>query len=189
MNSNITLPNLLTSLRLVLVPVVVWLIVDLDIETAFWVFVAAAFTDLLDGNLARWLNQRTVLGAWLDPIADKAMLLSTLVSLAWVGFLPIWLILVVALRDAVVLSGAAAFRLLTGRLEVTPTLSGKLATFLEFSLVSLVLADVALAIGMVDVIPLLALLTALTVAISGLHYVLLWTGKTRRYLEEQRATG
>lgn len=184
----LTLPNLLTASRLVLVPVVVWQIVQGDAWGAFWWFAVAALTDLLDGNLARWLDQRSVLGAWLDPIADKTMLLSTLLALAWAGSLPVWLAIVVVLRDGVVLSGAGAYRWLTGRLEVAPTLSGKAATFAEFVLVSLILADLALGPGLIRWLDPLIALTALLVVLSGLHYVLLWSRKTRDWLRERQAS-
>lgn len=185
----LTLPNLLTASRLVLVPVVVWHILAADMWGAFWWFAVAAVTDLLDGNLARWLNQRSVLGAWLDPIADKAMLLSTLLALAWAGSLPMWLAIVVVLRDGVVLGGAGAYRLLTGRLEVAPTLSGKAATFAEFALVSLILADLAMGPGLIEWLEPLIVLTAILVVVSGLHYVLLWSQKTRDFLHERQVSG
>lgn len=181
-----TLPNLLTASRLVLAPLVVWQLALGRVDVAFWLFVLAALTDLLDGTLARLLDQRSVFGAWLDPIADKVMLLSTLLMLVWVGLLPLWLGAVVALRDVVVLSGAAAYRRLTGGLEVTPTWWGKAATFAEFVLVALVLADVALALG-AEFLHYLVQLTGILVVVSGLHYVWLWSGKTRDWLRKARA--
>jgi cardiolipin synthase (CMP-forming) len=185
----LTLPNLLTVSRLILAPLVVWRIVELDLRGAFWLFAAAALTDLLDGFLARMLDQRSVLGAWLDPIADKVMLLSTLISLSWVGFLPLWLAVVVAARDGVVLAGAGAYRWLTGHLEVAPTFSGKLAVFVEFTLVSLVLADAALGLGLANLVRPLVGVAALLAVVSGLHYVVAWTGKGRRVLHQRRAQG
>lgn len=180
-----TLPNLLTASRLVLAPFVAWRLLEHDVVGAFWLFVIAAITDLLDGNLARWLNQRSVLGAWLDPIADKVMLLTTLSMLALTGILPMWLLYVVWVRDLVILAGAEAYRRLTGKLDVTPTLSGKVATFMEFVLVSWVLADLALEFGLDESIEPLALLTAVAVAGSGVRYVWLWTRKTSAFLREQ----
>lgn len=185
----LTLPNVLTGLRLALAPVVVWHILASDMWGAFWWFVVAAVTDLLDGNLARWLDQKSVLGAWLDPIADKAMLLSTMLALAWAGSLPFWLAAVVVLRDAVVLGGAGAYRWLTGRLDVAPTLSGKAAIFAEFALVSLILADLALGPGLIGWLGPLLVLTAILVAASGLHYVVLWSRKTRDFLRSRQASG
>lgn len=186
-NAVYTLPNLLTGSRLILAPIVVWQLAVGDVEAAFWVFFAAAVTDLLDGNIARLFNQRSVLGAWLDPIADKVMLLSTLFALAWTEILPLWLAVIVAVRDLVVLSGAAAYRTLTGGLTVAPTWLGKTATFFEFSLVSLALANAALAWGLAVWLAVLLPLTALLVAASGVQYVWLWSNKTRRFLRQQAA--
>lgn len=185
---NLTLPNLLTASRLVLVPFVVWNLAQGELEWAFWLFVVAAVTDLLDGNLARLLNQKTVLGAWLDPIADKAMLLSTLLILVWLEVLPLWLGVLVALRDSVVLLGAAAYRSLTGGLEVAPTWWGKVATAAEFVLVSLVLADLALGWGLAF-LGHLAQLTGLLVSVSGLHYVWIWSAKTRAWRAARAGLG
>jgi cardiolipin synthase len=184
-NAVFTLPNLLTASRLVLAPVVVWLLLAGDVTTAFWVFAAAALTDLLDGNIARIFDMRSVLGAWLDPIADKVMLLSTLFALVWTGILPLWLAVLVALRDLVVLSGAAAYRRLTGGLVVAPTLLGKSATFFEFSLVALALADAALNWALDWELHLLLPVTALLVAGSGLQYVWIWADKTRSFLRQR----
>jgi cardiolipin synthase len=140
---DLTLPNLLTAVRLALVPCVLWYLLKGQLAIAFWLFAAAAVTDLLDGFLARLLNQRSVLGAWLDPIADKAMLLSTLIMLVWLSALPLWLGILVGFRDIVVLLGAAAYRTLTGGLEVAPSWLGKAATAAEFVMVTLTLADLA----------------------------------------------
>lgn len=184
-----TLPNLLTALRIVLVPFVIWRLAVYDMRGAFWLFAAAALTDLLDGNLARILNQRSVLGAWLDPIADKLMLLSTLFMLAWDGVLPMYLAIVVGARDLVILTGAAAYRRLTGGLDVHPTISGKIATFVEFVLVALALANAALELGLTGNIPLLSLLAAGLVVLSGVRYVWIWSAKTRAFLAARRSPG
>jgi cardiolipin synthase len=183
----LTLPNLLTAARLVLAPFVAWRLSVYDVHGAFWLFVAAAVSDLLDGNLARWLNQRSVLGAWLDPIADKVMLLTTLAMLCLTHLLPIWLLWVVAIRDGVILAGAEAYRRLTGALDVRPTLSGKAATALEFCLVSFSLANMALNLGMDSYLDGFVTVTAVVVALSGLRYVWLWGSKTRAYLRNSAA--
>jgi cardiolipin synthase len=181
-----TLPNLLTVARLVLTPFVAWRLFEHDVENAFWLFAIAAITDLFDGLLARLLNQRSVLGAWLDPIADKVMLLTTLSMLAFTDLLPAWLWLLVVVRDVVILAGAEAYRRLTGRLDVRPSLSGKLATALEFILVSFTLADLALRWNLEQTIVWLTLATGAAVAYSGLSYIWLWAGKTREFLRQNR---
>jgi cardiolipin synthase len=182
-----TLPNFLTATRLILAPFVAWRLAEYDVVVAFWLFSVAALTDLLDGNLARLLNQRSVLGAWLDPIADKVMLLTTLSMLCLTELLPLWLLWVVLVRDAVILAGAEGYRRLTGGLDVRPTLSGKLATALEFILVSFTLADLALDLGLDAGIEPFAQATAAVVALSGLRYVWLWGSKTRDYLRKNEA--
>ncbi len=183
-SQNWTIPNLLTGLRILLTPVVAWYLWQRQVEWAFLAFSVAALTDLLDGSLARLLKQRSVLGAWLDPIADKLMLLTTLGMLCFTGLLPMWLLWTVVLRDGVILAGAEGYRRLTGGLDVRPTLSGKLATAMEFILISFTLADLALHLGLDAWILPLAKLTAVLVALSGLRYVWLWSAKTRAYLKE-----
>ncbi len=179
----LTLPNLLTASRLILAPFVAWRLLQHDVEGAFWLFVIAAITDLLDGWLARLLNQKSEFGALLDPIADKVMLLTTLSFLALTDLLPLWLLWLVLVRDGVILSGALAYRRLTGGLRIRPILSGKITIALEFILVSWVLAEEALAPGMKDGIDLLVWLTAVASVLSGLRYVWLWSGKTRDWLQ------
>lgn len=183
MGGNWTIPNLLTVTRLVLTPFVAWQLWQDNIQAAFVLFVIAALTDLLDGNLARLLNQRSVLGAWLDPIADKLMVLTTTALLCITEILPMWLLWTVLIRDAVVLAGAEGYRRLTGGLDVRPTLSGKMATAMEFVLVSFTLADLALELGLDHWIYPLAQFTAAIVVLSGLRYVWIWGGKTRAYLK------
>lgn len=177
-----TVPNLLTLLRVLLVPFVAWYLLQCDFDRAFWLFCLAALTDLFDGYLARRLDQRSEFGAWLDPIADKLMLLTTLFMLAWDGLLPFWLVALVAGRDAVVVGGALAYRAITGGLKVAPSWLGKLATGVEFVLVSLTLAEAALALGLAPALPAMAWLAGLLAAASGLHYVWVWAGKTRQFL-------
>ncbi|MEW5893660.1 MAG: CDP-alcohol phosphatidyltransferase family protein [Pseudomonadota bacterium] len=182
-----TLPNLITIARILLVPFIVWSLFERDFVSAFWLFAAAALSDLFDGSLARLLDQRSEFGAWLDPIADKLVLLSTLVLLAWDGLLPVWFAVLVLVRDGVVLAGAAAYRRLTGGLKVAPSWLGKSAVFLEFVLVSAVLAETALQLGLADWLPGLFWLTAALAAGSGLHYVWLWSAKTCSFLKAVRS--
>lgn len=183
----LTLPNLLTASRLILAPFVAWRLALHDVEGAFWLFAVAALTDLLDGWLARLLNQKSDFGALLDPIADKVMLLTTLSFLALTDLLPMWLLWLVLARDGVILAGAYAYRRLTGGLKITPIFSGKLTIALEFILVSWVLAEDGLSLGMAWGIAPLTLLTAAVGIFSGLRYVWIWSSKTRTYLKRRNA--
>lgn len=170
----LNIPNSITLLRLILVPVVVWLLTVGNYDWALWVFIAAALSDALDGFLARVLDQRTELGATLDPIADKLMLLSTLAVLAWLQLIPVWLFGAIIIRDAVIIGGALAYRRRAGHLEVTPTWLGKFHTLLEFAMAALVMADAAAILPLVTWLAWLFYLVLFTALTSGAQYVWLW---------------
>ncbi|MES1999975.1 MAG: CDP-alcohol phosphatidyltransferase family protein [Pseudomonadota bacterium] len=177
----LNIPNSLTLIRLVLVPVVVWLLTVGAYPAAFWVFVAAALSDALDGFFARILNQHTPLGATLDPIADKLMLLSSLSVLVWLGHVPGWLLGVIVLRDTLIISGALVYRHRFGHLEITPTWLGKFHTLLEFVVVLLVLADAAQIWLLGHWLTWLFSLLLLTAFSSAAQYVWLWARKARAH--------
>ena len=138
--NNLNLPNLFTGLRLLAAPGVVWFMLEDNWEAAFWLFLAAALTDGIDGWLARRLNQTTALGAALDTVTDKALGLGVLIVLAVLALVPVWITLAIVLRDAVVVLGALAYKGVAGHLEIQPTLLGKTYTFVEFAMLTLVLA-------------------------------------------------
>lgn len=136
----VTLPNALTALRLALIPVFGACVVQGAIRAALAVFAIAAITDLLDGAAARLLDQRTKLGSYLDPIADKSLAFTAYVLLAWRGVLPVWLAGLVVTRDAAVVGFYATLRLYRGyQPRVRPSLLGKAATFFELVLVGVAL--------------------------------------------------
>jgi len=176
----LNLPNSITLLRLAAVPLVVWLLLEQRWEPAFWVFLAAALSDAVDGILARWLNQMTALGAALDTIADKLLTLATLVLLTFAEAIPLWVAAAILLRDTVIVLGALSYRGLAGHIEFTPTLLGKTHIALEFGLLTLVLADLA---QLIDLgawrMPLFLAVFAVAV-VSGIQYVWIWSGKARR---------
>jgi len=99
------IPNLLTLTRIILVPVIVILLIQASFFKAMIVFVVAGITDGLDGFLARVLNQKTVLGSYLDPLADKALILTSFVTLSILGVVPSWLSVIVISRDCIILIG------------------------------------------------------------------------------------
>lgn len=174
-----TLPNLITIVRVLLIPVVAFLLLDHDYKLAFAVFVAAAIGDWLDGFLARRLNQMSQLGAVLDPVADKMTMMIVAILMAAQGMLPIWLAVVIVMRDAIIVTGAVAYRFVVGRIEMAPTRLSKANTFLEFGVISLVMAQAG---QIVDasawLTPLFFLLFA-SVLVSGGHYVWVWQRKAK----------
>jgi cardiolipin synthase (CMP-forming) len=167
-----TLPNAITFARICAVPAVVWLVLQHRMDLAFWVFVAAGISDGIDGWLARVLNARSRLGAILDPVADKALLVSIFVTLAAVGVLPDWLAILVVFRDLVIVGGVIVLSLLDQPPAIQPILMSKANTVMQ-----IVLAAAALAIagfGWQQAAPLLEALiwaTAATTLASGAVYV------------------
>ncbi len=172
-----TLPNLITIGRVLLIPVVTFLLLDHDYKLAFAVFMVAAVGDWLDGFLARRLNQVSEFGAVLDPIADKMTMMIVAILMAAQGLLPIWLAVVIVMRDAIIVAGAIAYRFVVGHVEMAPTRLSKANTFLEFGVLALVMAQAG---QLVDaeawLMPFFILLFA-SVLISGAHYVWVWRRK------------
>lgn len=134
-------PNLITAGRLISVPIIVLLIVTHHWTLAFWLFVLAGISDAADGLVARLGRARSKLGSWLDPIADKLLLLGCYLAMTAVALVPIWLLVLVLLRDLVIIIGIGLLTLaLKERLAIQPLWIGKLNTVLQLALVGLILA-------------------------------------------------
>ena len=130
---NLTFANQLTILRIVLIPAFVLLVVDNRLGAALLVFMTAGATDALDGLIARRAGQRTSLGAWLDPMADKLLLVTTFIVLTLpaiplTNHLPLWLTVVVISRDVVILAVVAIVNLAIGPRTFRPSMLGKATT-------------------------------------------------------------
>jgi cardiolipin synthase len=123
--------NLLTLLRLVLVPFVILAILEGRHTLALALFAGAALTDLLDGAVARRFRLATPVGAWLDPVADKCLLSGAFLALAAAGMMPWWLVGIVFGRDFYILAGAASVMLLTSVRKFPPSIWGKVSTFVQ----------------------------------------------------------
>jgi len=125
-------PNFLTLFRIVLVPVFVVFVSKHRFTFGLYVFGVAALTDGLDGTVARWCNSKTELGAFLDPFADKLLLLSSFVVLTIEGIFPAWVLSVVVIRDVVIVFGYLMLSFFTDeRIPVKPSYIGKVCTFLQ----------------------------------------------------------
>lgn len=171
------LPNAITLARLLSVPFIAWLVILESYGWAFVAFVLAGLSDAVDGFLARVLDQRTPLGATLDPAADKLLLVMAFATLWWVGRIPGWLLAVVFVRDLVLSAGYWGFFAAGQRLPVQPTGLGKLTTVAQLTLVTWLLwAAIAPAAREAppEVPGWLPVLVALVTVVSGLHY--LWIG-------------
>jgi len=166
------IPNSLSLLRIVLVPVIVILLMDGSYLKALIVFSISGLTDGLDGFLARILKQQTKLGAYLDPIADKALLTSSFLSLAILGIIPGWLTVIVISRDCIILLGIAVLSMMSISFEIHPAFISKVTTMLQLLTVLMVLILRGFASGVdQNWICLLYWVTALFTILSGMGYL------------------
>jgi cardiolipin synthase len=146
----------------------------------------AGFSDGLDGLLAKRYGWQTRLGSLLDPLADKMLLVSCFVTLGWLGDIPLWLVATVVARDVVILSGALAYHFLLEKVSGEPTIISKLNTLVQILLVILVIFDHA--IGGVPQWLLNSLIWFVlgTTVLSGVQYVVAWSGKAVQKARENR---
>ncbi len=134
------IPNYITLVRIVLIPIFIDLMIYGYYQSALVVFVAACVTDALDGLIARIFNSMTELGALLDPIADKLLILSAFVTLVLLGMLPVWIVIIVVSREVILVLGSLVIYLLGHELKGRPSIIGKATTVLQLLVVTLSLA-------------------------------------------------
>lgn len=168
------LPNLITLLRILAVPAIIWFTLSGEAALAFGLFILAGISDALDGLLAKHLKAETALGAYLDPIADKALLVSLFITLGTQERLAAWLVILVVSRDILIVGAIVLARLLDAPLRIAPIFVSKLNTSLQIALVGTVLAEPVVDIEMADYILGLTLLSAATTVVSGFAYLQLW---------------
>jgi cardiolipin synthase len=174
------LPNLITILRFLLVPPVVLFLLNGRYGAALLVFAAAGFSDALDGFLAKRYHWTSRVGAMMDPLADKLLLVSSFVSLGWLGQIPPWLVAVVLLRDLVIVTGAIIYNLRIEQLEAAPSAVSKLNTLAQIVLVMAVMFTQAVAAVPPLWLEALTYGVLVTTLWSGLDYV--WTWGRRAWL-------
>ena len=171
----LTIANLLTVLRLILIPVFVTALYYQQFKWALAVFFAAALTDGLDGLVARSFNQKTQLGAILDPMADKLLLVTAFVILSLPRFtltdpIPFWLTAVAISRDVIIVLGAAVINITTGFRRFRPSIPGKLNTLVQIA--TIVYFLMANAFGLLaEYLPVVFYATLAMAVFSGFHYI------------------
>ncbi len=173
----VNVPNLITLARLLSVPILVWSIVDGRMMFAFLLFIAAGASDALDGFIAKRFGAETELGRFLDPLADKALLVGIYLALWSQQHLPNWLVLLVVWRDLLIVGGALLYQLLTHNLKMEPLLISKFNTLMQILLAAFILGMNTL--GMENALVLNALIwaVALSTVLSGATYVIGWVRK------------
>ena len=183
-NSTINIPNILSIARILITPFFVILLIKKKFFFALLTFAIAGISDALDGILARYLNQRTVLGAYLDPLADKLLLTSAFVSLAILKIVPGWLTVIVITRDVLIILGIAMVTIMGKKITIQPSLVSKCTTVAQLSTIILILLHNEFVIIREWVIlwPMYWITAFLTI-ISGLHYII----KGLKMLQENSA--
>jgi cardiolipin synthase (CMP-forming) len=172
--SLINLPNAITIARILAVPLMIWLIVSGDYLAAFWIFVLAGISDGVDGFIAKRFGLQTELGAYLDPLADKLLLVSIFVSLGMLRVLPTWVVILVVSRDILIVGGVLLSKMINQPVRVQPMFLSKLNTATQIALAGIVLAVLGFDLQTDGIVVFgSALVAALTIA-SGAQYVLQW---------------
>ncbi|MDO9411194.1 MAG: CDP-alcohol phosphatidyltransferase family protein [Pseudolabrys sp.] len=139
-----SIPNLITLGRILLVPIVVWAILTNNMFTAFVLFLVAGVSDGVDGFLAKRFNMTTELGAYLDPLADKALIVSIYLTLGISGVIPLWLVILVVSRDILIVGGIMLSWLMGNPLKIRPLLVSKLNTVAQIAFACVVLGSLGL---------------------------------------------
>lgn len=166
-----TIPNTLTFARIVIIPIFVTSLLYKKYQYALILFVIAAVTDLLDGFIARITNQKTKLGAFLDPLADKFLLLTSFILFAIYGWLPNWITITVISRDIIVVVGWCMLVIFINHRKVEPSLIGKLANAFQAILIAYILLSINGVIDNSVIKNLILLLAAFFTVLSGIQYI------------------
>lgn len=169
-----TIPNLITLGRVILVPIVFWLLVSGRIEAAFVLFVIAGISDAVDGYLAKRFSWQTELGAYLDPLADKCLLVSIFIALGVLGELPSWLVIAVVSRDILIIMAVVLSWLLDNPVHIKPLIVSKANTVAQIVLAAAVLADEGFGLGIGILRTLLIWIAATLTVASLIAYLRAW---------------
>jgi len=168
------LPNLITVIRVLIVPVVIWLIIHGAHTPAFALFLLAGVSDAIDGFLARHYDWRTELGAYLDPVADKLLLVGIYVTLGLLGHIPAWLVIAVVSRDVLIVGAVMLSWMLDRAVEVRPSKISKANTAGQIVLAGIVLAQLGFAPALAPVVTPLTWIVGILTLVSAGVYLARW---------------
>ena len=168
------IPNVITSIRILLVAPTAVALAHHQLSTAIALFGAAALSDAADGYLAKRYDWQTELGAVLDPLADKLLLATVFITLAYLKLVPLWLMASAVARDVIIVVGALLFRFCIGPLEVRPSIVSKFNTLCQAAYIMAVVGREEFAVPPGWTVTLLGSLVFVTVAVSGIDYVLIY---------------
>jgi cardiolipin synthase (CMP-forming) len=171
---NINIPNFITLGRMIAVPVVFWLLMIGEAKGAFIIFVLAGISDAVDGYLAKTYNWQTELGAYLDPLADKLLIVSIYIALGFRAELPLWLVVAVVSRDIAIVGAVMIAWLMNHPVRIKPLVVSKLNTAAQLTLASTVLFDEAFTFEMVTIRWVLVWVTGTLTLLSLAAYLRAW---------------
>ncbi len=169
-----TIPNFITIFRFLLVPAVVLSLLSGDVGWALAFFVVAGLSDAADGFIARQFDQRSELGAYLDPMADKLLVVSVFLVLGFMGELPLWLVVAAVSRDGLIVAAVILSTVMGKPVEMKPLMISKVNTAVQIGLVIAVLAELALATAFGPARPALVILSGLLTVASTAAYLVQW---------------
>lgn len=178
-----SLPNLITIARILFVPVIILLINSGQMSYAFALFVIAGLSDGVDGFIAKRFDQATTLGAYLDPIADKILLVSIYVALGQLGHLPGWLVVLVVSRDLLIIGAFFLAWIMGLNIKVAPLMVSKANTTVQIVLAGLVLANLGYDLNLSVIINIGLYVVAGFTVLSGIAYLIEWMRDMARFEE------
>jgi len=170
----LTIPNLITIMRFVLVPAVVLAMLNMRWDWAFAGFLVAGISDGVDGFIARRFNQHSKLGAYLDPMADKVLLVSVFVVMGFIGQLPLWLVVTMVSRDALIVCAVLLSTVMAHPVEVKPLYVSKANTAIQIVLAAVVLGELAFSLHLDPLRPALIVLSGVLTVASAAAYLVAW---------------
>lgn len=182
-----SLPNVITIGRLIAVPVMIWLIVSREMTLAFWLFVAAGVSDGVDGFIAKRFNAESVLGSYLDPLADKVMLVSIYVALGIEGRIDAWLVILVVFRDGMIVGGTLLSELIGPPVRMKPLFISKVNTTAQIILAAFVLAQLGLGFETYGIGGMAQYFVGATTIFSGALYVQQWLSGSGEFIDDRPA--
>ncbi|MBF0557458.1 MAG: CDP-alcohol phosphatidyltransferase family protein [Nitrospirae bacterium] len=169
-NKVLSIPNIITFIRIVIIPVFVTALIYKRIDYALFLFIGAAVSDMLDGVLARVTDQQTLLGAFLDPLADKFLLMTSFIMFSVYGWIPRWIAVTVISRDLIVMMGWVLLYLLYDITKVEPSFTGKAAIAAQLVFIAYTLLSLTVPGFQLPQIWMLVAVSVLTI-VSGLQYI------------------
>ena len=172
--AGLSIPNLITLARILMVPVIIWAIASNRMQVAFALFLVAGLSDLVDGFLAKRFGMATELGAYLDPLADKAMIVSIYVALGISDIIPRWLVILVVSRDIMIVAAVILSWLVDKPVKLKPLMVSKLNTVAQVLLALLVLASLSIRFEAGIAIDVLTVVVATLTLLSVAFYVAAW---------------